>query len=549
MKRHSSIILAALAIGALLPLAASAQRDTSKPSVDIISTFKPVIRNAVKINFSGSQLSADTNRVVRSYDVPAQNLVYAYQPVSLKPLALEHDSALYLGNRNYVKAGFGSYTTPYFKAGLGLGDGRKSLVNLYGFYTSSRGRIENQDYSELTVRGTGSYFTEKNELYADASVSRKTFFLYGYDNDLYSFKKDEVRQAYQEFDVKVGFRNKAGMPAGFKYDPQVRFNYFNLRDRVRETSVMFDVPVEIRVNEQVSARATASGTFTNFSTVGLIPLERKASNSLISITPALVYQNPRLTVHAGVTPTWDNGKFRLLPNIYAEGQIKEKVFLLQAGYVGRMTMNSFRNLSNINPYLADIPLYNNMREIELYGGLKASVGKHFNVSAKASYISYENMPLFLNFTGGPASSRLFKASNESRINNFRIHADMSFISQDKFTITAGANLNGFTGMRDNDKAWHTLPFELTGSFRWWAFDRVLLKSDLYIFGGGKYLGDDDVARTLTGGTDLSFGGEYKVNKQFSAFLDVNNVFSNKYQRWHNYEVYGLNLLGGIIVRF
>jgi outer membrane receptor protein involved in Fe transport len=36
---------------------------------------------------------------------------------------------------------------------------------------------------------------------------------------------------------------------------------------------------------------------------------------------------------------------------------------------------------------------------------------------------------------------------------------------------------------------------------------------------------------------------------FAAWLDVNNIFNTKYQRWHNYEVYGLNLLGGVRVSF
>ena len=55
--------------------------------------------------------------------------------------------------------------------------------------------------------------------------------------------------------------------------------------------------------------------------------------------------------------------------------------------------------------------------------------------------------------------------------------------------------------------------------------------------------------SFKGGSDLSAGAEFKINRQFSAFLDVNNIFGNKYERWHQYEVYGLNVLGGIIIHF
>ncbi len=532
-----------------LPLALWAQKDTSrKPSVDIISSYKPVLRNVAKINLSGSQLQADTSRQVRMYQVPSQNLIYAYSPVSLKPLALEQDTNLYLGNRNYVKAGFGSYSTPYLKAGLGFGDGKKMLVNLYGLYTSSKGSIKNQDYSELTVRGTGSYFLPSNEVYADVSMQQKTFHLFGYDHSLFDYKKSEVRQAFQELNLKVGFRNTKSLPMSFSYDPTIQFNVFNLRDKLTETSVMLSLPLQARINDQFSVRASFDGDFTNYSTSSL-PANVKFSNNVLKLSPGIKYESPRLNIHAGLTPSWDNGVFNMLPNIYAEAQLQEKVFMLQAGWVGNIIKNTFRNMSAVNPYLAVIGGQRNTRELELYGGIKASVGKHFNMSAKASLLSYTNLPLFINDTSSLANNKQFLVSNESKINNFRIHADMSFISQDKFSITAGFNLNAFTNMVDNAKAWNTLPLELTGSFRWWAFKRMLLKSDLYLFGGGKYLDFGNLSRNFSGGTDLSIGAEYKVNQQFSAFLDVNNLFANKYQRWHNYEVYGLNLLGGIVVRF
>ncbi|HNP54106.1 MAG TPA: hypothetical protein PKK69_05800, partial [Ferruginibacter sp.] len=108
MKSINSILLSASCRWSVLtlllfPIAAQAQKDTTrKPSVDIISSYKPVLRQAAKINLSGTQLSADTNRPVKAYEIPSQNLIYAYQPIAIKPLALEQDTNLYLGNRNFV---------------------------------------------------------------------------------------------------------------------------------------------------------------------------------------------------------------------------------------------------------------------------------------------------------------------------------------------------------------------------------------------------------------------------------------------------------------
>jgi hypothetical protein len=273
----------------------------------------------------------------------------------------------------------------------------------------------------------------------------------------------------------------------------------------------------------------------------------KFSNNVFSVAPSLSVASPRFSINAGITPTWDNGKFVWLPNVYAEAQLQEKVFLIQAGWVGNYTKNTYRYLTAINPYLSTIKSQLNTKEVEYYGGIKATVGKHFNFSAKAGFITYTNLPFFINDTA--TDNKSFLISNETKANNLRIHADINYINQDKFTLTAGLTFNGYTGMQRNAKAWSTVPMEITSSLRWWAFKQVLIKSDLYVFAGGNYLTKSNTAASFNGGTDLSAGMEFRINKMFSAWMDVNNILNNKYERWHNYEVYGLNLLGGVRVSF
>ena len=157
------------------------------------------------------------------------------------------------------------------------------------------------------------------------------------------------------------------------------------------------------------------------------------------------------------------------------------------------------------------------------------------------------MPLFINDTA--TDNKAFNISNEKSVQSLRIHGDLSFINQDKFTLTAGLTFNGYTLLQSNAKAWNTVPMEITSSLRWWAFKQVLLKADLYAFSGGNYLTKGNKAQSFSGGTDISVGAEFKVNNRFSAWIDINNIANQKYQRWHAYEVYGLNVLGGIRVSF
>ncbi|MBL0183828.1 MAG: hypothetical protein IPP96_16695 [Chitinophagaceae bacterium] len=534
----------------LVSVAAFAQKDTvtkkKTTTIDITSSYKPLLRNAVKINFSASNLSSDTTHPNLTYDIPAQNLFYSYQPILLKPLALQQDTNLYLGQRNFVKVGYGNFSTPFISAGFSFGDGKKFLANVYADYISSKGKLQYQDYSRLHIKAAGSYFLPKNEVYASVDVKMNENFLYGYDTSLYKYTRKDVRQQFQDLSLRAGIRNTVVGEYGIKYNPSLQVSNFINVNKLAETSALLSIPVEKEFGEAFAFKVEGKADITTYTTKDVFP-NIKLNNNVFQVAPSLVFSTPRLSINGGLIPTWDNGKFVWLPNVYAEAQIAENIFAFQAGWVGKLTKNTYRNLSEINPYLKTLTAQLNTKEIEYYGGIKATLGKHFNFNAKAGLVTYTNLPFFINDTA--TDNKAFVVSNETGVRNLRVHGDISYINQDKFTVTAGLTFNGYTGMKSNAKAWNTIPMEFTSSLRWWAIKQVLIKADFYAFGGGHFLTKGNSAKLFAPGSDLSAGIEFKISKMFSAWMDVNNIFNTKYQRWHNYEVYGLNLMGGVRVNF
>lgn len=522
----------------------NAQKDTTRrQTIEITSSYKPVLRNTVKINLYASPISADTSRPRLAYNIPAQNLFFAYQPVSLKPLALQSDTALQLGDRNQLKVGFGNFTTPYISGAFSFGDGKHNLVNVYGDYISSRGNIQNQDFSEINLKGMGSIFSAKNETYAGVAFAQHEYYQYGYDHTIDTFSKADVRRSYQDLSASVGFKNIATNDLGINYNPHLEVHEFSRENKVSETTLLLNLPAEKKFGDDVSLKVTAFGNFNKYQVKNS---SSSLNNNLFQLAPEFVYYSERFTFHGGITPSWNNNDVAILPNIYGEAQLQQRVLVIQAGWIGRYIANSFRTLSGENPYMQDPVFLNNTKEIQYYGGIKATVSKHFNFNAKAAFISYTDMPLFLNDSLGGKS---FYVSNESKLSNLQIHGDMNFISQDKFTITGALDLNTYTGLHDNSRAWGLIPLKLTGSFRWNAFKQVLFKGDILAFSGDKALLSNGDVKNLKGGTDLSAGAEFKINKQFSAWLDFNNILNSKYERWNNYPVYGLQVIGGILIHF
>src|ERR1700752_410997 len=168
MTMNTSLKYLLLTMLCLSGMSAFAQTPKQQ-SIDIISSYKPHLLNTTKIDLTAGNLSADTSfKPTLKYDVPAKNLFYSYAPPAISPLALEQDSLPELGNRNYIKIGAGNYSTPYAKAGFSFGDGKKTLINLYGDYISSNGNIQYQDYMLGSLKATGSFFSKNNELYVSA---------------------------------------------------------------------------------------------------------------------------------------------------------------------------------------------------------------------------------------------------------------------------------------------------------------------------------------------------------------------------------------------
>ncbi|HSU27105.1 MAG TPA: hypothetical protein VLJ68_01910, partial [Chitinophagaceae bacterium] len=182
-----------------------AQDTTKKRAIEITSTFKPVLKEAAKINFNASPAAADTTKPTLKYDIPNQNLVLAYQPGSLKPLALSIDSGGRFDNHSYIKAGFGSLRTPFVQAGISFGDGRTAGLNIYAKHVASEGKREFQKFTNTQFRLDG-YFKSADNMEWDASAGMKQdkTYKYGFVPSSLSFPADSLKQNFQTISGRLG---------------------------------------------------------------------------------------------------------------------------------------------------------------------------------------------------------------------------------------------------------------------------------------------------------------------------------------------------------
>jgi hypothetical protein len=130
----------------------------------------------------------------------------------------------------------------------------------------------------------------------------------------------------------------------------------------------------------------------------------------------------------------------------------------------------------------------------------------------------------------------------------RIHPEVGYTFQEKFSLLAGANFTTFSGLDVNDRPWGLLPMELNGSLRWQVMKDLHVKADAFFFGKSSYEDKAGKGRTKTA-LDLNTGFEFTVMPKLNLWVQFNNILNSKYERWNQYQVLGFNVLGGVVYSF
>lgn len=517
--------------------------DTSKRTVVVTSAYKPVLKPAAKINFSASTPAAETKPPVLNYNVPSQNLFFSYRPASLKPLALSADTATWFEYSNFVKFGYGNLNAPYAQAGLSFGDGEKTLFNINGKQIYQKGNLPFQEYANSQLSATGIYSTSNNvEWTGKVAFDRSSQFYYGYQPDTLQYSKDSLKQRFMTGNILLGVRNKEVNDLGVSYAPTVSFDIFTDNRKARETNLLVNAPLTKTINSDIDMSVTFVADMTSLRTIN----KRKVSNNLYYITPSVGYHKPMFSVNAGVTPSWDNDQFKLLPQVNVDVKVKEENFILQGGWIGYFQKNNYQHLAAFNPWIAQPQVLQNTRIVEQYAGFKGSAGSHFTYNARLAVQSYKNAALFVNDT---ADGKTFNVLYEPQMRALKIHGEAGYTLQEKFSVIGGLTVNRYGGLKIADKAWGLLPFELTGALRWQILKELYFKSDVFFWEGAPYQNDKGESKLQKSAFDVNAGVEFTIVPKVSLWLQFNNIMNSRYQRWNQYQVFGFNMLGGVVYSF
>lgn len=479
----------------------------------------------------------------QSFNFQAPQVNPQIRPLKLKP---EASSGIY---GNYVRVGYGNYASPLLEAYLNSRKDKNKLLGAHFYHSSSgKGPVDGKNSSSgttglsLSARSVG----EDISLAGNASFENRATTFYGYPEDL-EVNKDTIKQAYKVFKLSGELSNSKN--SDFAYKLGAGFSYLADKFSARETEVDLDFRSSYEIDEASKINLIA----------GYYAISRKddkveaAPRSLFVVSPSYAFEpveNLKMSVGANVAfenDSIDSKNLHLYPDVRASYPVSPSVDFV-AYLSGGMEKVSLQSLSNENLWVAaNIPIFHTNKAIDLGIGIKARLGNKVGAQTGLVLTSLKNWYYFMN--SPEDQSKFDVAYDEGSTKRTNFYAALSYAQSETAKFMLRGDYYAYT-VDEVQEAWHRPTYKFTANASFNLYQKLIFHADLIAQGGMKAF-DLQEAKTVTlkGAFDLNFKAEYLFSESFSAFLQFNNITSNKYQVYQYYPVRGFQLTAGITWSF
>jgi len=480
----------------------------------------------------------------QSFNVQAPQINIQVRPLKLKQ---ETQSQPYGG---FVRVGFGNYVSPLLEGYINTTRDKNKLIGAHVYHNSSdKGPVDgkNSGSGSSGISVFGKTFSNAIALSGNAAFENRTTHFYGYPEGQ-EVEASEIKQSFDLF--KLGGELSNSKNSEFSYKLGASFGFLKDKYDARETEVGFNFNSAYELDED--SRIAIKADYFIISRKDRL-VELKARN-LFTVAPSyqfVVIDDLKLSI--GVIAAYENDsidskKLHLYPDFKATYPLSPSVDAV-ASLSGGIEKVSLQSLSYDNLWLApNIPIFHTNKALEFNVGLKAKLGNKVAVHSGMSFASLKNYYYFVNSEADQSKFDVVydEGAGTRRVN---LYAALSYAQSEvaKFMVR-GDFFNYGTGSLDG--AWHRPTYKVTANGSYNLYNKFLFSADVIAQGGMKTIDPvTDKIVKLDGAFDLNFKTEYLFSKSFSAFVQLNNITSNKYPLFLNYPVRGFQIMGGITWSF
>ncbi len=524
--------------------------DIQTESIEVVKLYEPILAKAKKIGISPKGVQNETKTpIYTDYLVPNKFLTLAFEPPKLKPLALKKERPEPLHNF-WLKAGFGNYWTPFVD--LSYSSARPN-DNIFGINLKHHSSRISGDYPKDFMVNDGlvyGRFLGKSVSFdVDAGYEHDRFFYYGY-NQLDSTDiplRDDISLVYQNIPIDVKIANSQENNANFNYEAKVHYHHFWSNRQVREDNIAFNAEVYKDNNDGLGFGTDLYLDYTTF-TDSLQIGQNSRNTFAFNAKPNIYFKKAFGIVRAGASLIVDQDEFVPFPFIDLEINVIEKYLTAYGGWSKDIAMVNYKNQTDRNPFLGQIQEFDNTVTESRFLGVKGNVGSSLTFDLNGGQYLIKNLPLFVNQA---FDTKQFSLVYDSLITKIGASLSLNYMisSRSNIHLTGSYYNYNTTEKVKNSSAWHISPININLGTKFAITDRINVGADVLFFGKRTARLENGSEVKLKEIIDLNLSIDYQLAKKLYLFAEVNNIASANYQQYLNYPSYGINFLGGLILRY
>lgn len=553
IRKLKLFFIAVLMLGYVVAITAQTNVGTTE-TFTTTSTFEPTIKDAVKI----SELPEITDTVKKianiNYGIKSTPLVSKYEVIPIDAAKMQNEPLTKL-YRSLIKAGFGTYTTPYGEFWINSLRTKEVVYGVHFKHLSSSSHLKDVGYSGYSDNEGEIFakkFYKKHTLTGEFNYKRNVVHFYGYDTTENNLTKDFTKQRYQLFEPVVKLQSH--YTDSTKINHFVKLGYYNLSDiyNVAENNVKLNTLLNTYINKERLFVAFDADYYNH-------KLPHDTFNDVIvKLNPYFEAHGKKWKADIGVSAVLDvfdrqnTAKFYFYPQLNAQFDIYESIIIPYAGINGGLQKNSLRSLTNENPFIkASVNYRNTNTKFNVFGGLKGNISSNLSYDAKVAYSVIDSLNYFVvDYSDASTPDNKFNVIYDNT-NVLNVGGQIKYQYKEKIHFIAKGNYWMYKP-KNLTRAYHKPDFDLTFSAIYNLKSKIIIKADVFVIGNQYALTEvqngfnySQEPKLLKGVGDINLGAEYRYSKMMSFFVNFNNIANMRYYRWEKYPSQRFNLMVGL----
>jgi len=536
--------------------------------VTIIAPYRPTITDAAKLNFTPVITDEIIEQKPIMYSVQTIKPVFTdFQTEPLTPVLIDLDSKDTL-RRNYLKTGFGNYLTPYAELYSNSLRSDDYSLGFHARHLSSSGQIKDyaiSKYSHNQVALFGKKYLKDRILSGNIYYKRDVVHYYGFKPDDYpenAMTEDELKQRFQLLGLDAGLASNNSRKNDFGYSSALKF--YNLTDLFKTSETYLGIGGNAHIKNEFFdfVKSQELGADVDLDFYRNKDSLQSQGNFIMTLEPYIRLNFDYLDLKIGLNTavTADSSvKAHAYPEIYASYQVIPGFLRFYAGISGDLQRNSYKLISDENPWVNPVfPLNYTNEKITVKGGFTGNFKKSIDYNLRISWSEIGNMLFFVNDFPEPYSN--YDTTMVSGIKFTGLYDDVKltevrletrYEQSEKMNLLFEAVYRNYN-MANQAKPWHKPAFEMKAGIRYKVNDQISVSGELF-YESKIYarIMDDNTWKIASraGFVDLNLGGEYKFSDKISAFVRLNNITATRYYKWYNYPSQRMNAMAGLTFSF